>query len=150
MCNLRTGAEPLKLFIKKYSYKYISIDRRYFYWVFTTHMTSICMKKVNKYFCRISSFYRSSHRKCSAKKVFLKILKYSQEIPVLESLCEPSRLQFYQKETPTLMFSCEYCKTFKNTYSEEHLRTTAYFMKKNRHSWRLTPWLNISIGVSFW
>ena len=36
-------------------------------------------KKVNKYLCRISSFYRSSHRICSAKKVFLKILQYSQE-----------------------------------------------------------------------
>ena len=36
-------------------------------------------KKVNKYLCRISSFYRSSHRRCSAKKVFLKILQYSQE-----------------------------------------------------------------------
>ena len=44
-------------------------------------------------------------------------------------------LQFYQKETSTLMFSCEYCNIFKNTYFEEHLRTTAsYFMKKNRHS----------------
>ena len=36
-------------------------------------------KKVNKYLCRISSFYRSSHQRCSAKKVFLKILQYSQE-----------------------------------------------------------------------
>ena len=33
---------------------------------------------------------------------------------------------------------CWCCEIFKNTYSEEHLRTTAsYFMKKNRHSWRL-------------
>ena len=33
---------------------------------------------------------------------------------------------------------CEYCNIFKNTYFEEHLRTTAsYFMKKNRHSSRL-------------
>ena len=36
-------------------------------------------KKANKYFCRISSLYRSSHWKCSAKTVFLKILYYSQE-----------------------------------------------------------------------
>ena len=35
-------------------------------------------------------------------------------------------------ETPTLMFSCEYWEFFKNTYFEEHLRTAAYFMKKNR------------------
>ena len=57
---------------------------------------------------------------------------------MLESLCGPSSLQFYQKETPTLMFSCEYCENFKNTYFEEHLQTTASnFMKNNRHSWTL-------------
>ena len=36
-------------------------------------------KKFYKYLCRISSFYRSSHWKCSAKQVFLKILQQSQE-----------------------------------------------------------------------
>ena len=28
------------------------------------------------------------------------------------------RLQFYNKETPTQVFFCEYCKMFKNTYFE--------------------------------
>ena len=32
-------------------------------------------------------------------------------------------------ETPTRVFSCEYCKNFKNTYFEEHLRTTASVTK---------------------
>ena len=41
----------------------------------------------------------------------------------------PKSLQFYQKETPTKMFSCEFCDIFKNTFfyrtlpvaaSEEH------------------------------
>ena len=36
-------------------------------------------KKVNRYLCRISLFYRSSHRMGSAKKRFLKISQYSQE-----------------------------------------------------------------------
>ena len=31
----------------------------------------------------------------------------------------------YQKESPTQMFFCEYCKIFKNTYFEEHLQTDA-------------------------
>ena len=35
------------------------------------------------------------------------------------------RVQLYQKETPTQVFSCETCEIFKNTYSEEHLRMTA-------------------------
>ena len=70
----------------------------------------------------------------SAKNVFLKILQYSQE----NTLCRATGLQFYQKETPTLMFSREYGEIFKNTYFEEPLRmTTSYFIKKNRHSWRL-------------
>ena len=34
-------------------------------------------------------------------------------------------LQLYQKDTTTQAFSCEYSKTFKNTYFEEHLRMAA-------------------------
>ena len=30
------------------------------------------------------------------------------------------------KKTPTQVFSCKVCETFKNTYFEEHLRTTAF------------------------
>ena len=30
-----------------------------------------------------------------------------------------------KKETPAQVFSYEYCKMFKNTYFEEHLRTAA-------------------------
>ena len=57
---------------------------------------------------------------------------------MLESLCGPSGLQFYQKQTLVQVFACEICKTFKNTYFEEHLQMTASsFMKKNRHSWKL-------------
>ena len=37
----------------------------------------------------------------------------------------PEGLQLYQKETPTQVFSCEYCEIFKNTYFGEHLRTAA-------------------------
>ena len=33
-------------------------------------------------------------------------------------------LQLYQKETPTQLFSSEICEFFRNTYFEEHLRTT--------------------------
>ena len=32
----------------------------------------------------------------------------------------------YQKETPTQVFSCEYCEIFRNTYFEEYLRTAAF------------------------
>ena len=29
------------------------------------------------------------------------------------------------KDTPTQMFSCEYCENFKNSYFEQHLQMTA-------------------------
>ena len=45
---------------------------------------------------------------------------------VLESLFN----KFYQKETPTQVFSWEYCGTFKNTYFEEDLLTSASVDRK--------------------
>ena len=55
-------------------------------------------------------------RRYSVKKVFLKILQFHGETPVLESAT-------LLKETSTQIVSCEYCKNFKNIYFEEHLRT---------------------------
>ena len=51
-----------------------------------------------------------------SKKAVLKNSQYSQE-----NTC----VRVPEKETPTQVFSCEYCKIFKNTYFEEHLRTAA-------------------------
>ena len=50
------------------------------------------------------------------KKAVLKMLVYWKES------CRPVTLL---KETPTQIFSSEYCKLFKNTYFEEHLLTAA-------------------------
>ena len=48
------------------------------------------------------------------KKLFLKILQYSQEntcvrVPFLKS-CEPSGLQLFKQETPTQMFPVDIAK----------------------------------------
>ena len=56
------------------------------------------------------------------KKLFLKITQYSQE-----NTCG---VFFQQKEVATQVFSCEYCKIFKKTYFEEHLRTAASERRK--------------------
>ena len=48
-------------------------------------------------------------RRCSIKKVFLKILLNSQETPV------PEPCNFIQKETMAQVIFCEFCKNFKNT-----------------------------------
>ena len=60
------------------------------------------------------SIYGSSHRRCSVKKVFLKISQISQKTPVLESLFNKMS-EVFKKIREVL----------KNTYFEEHLRTTA-------------------------
>ena len=66
---------------------------------------------------------RSSHRKFSIKKLFLKVCQYSLETPVLESFLyskyKPSVLGRYQKEVPAQVFFCEYYEIFKNTYFEK-------------------------------
>ena len=67
----------------------------------------------------MGSTSRSSHQRCSIKKLFLKISQYWQESPVLESLFNKL------KETPTQVVFCEYCEIFKNTYFEDHLQIAA-------------------------
>ena len=92
--------------------------------------------------------FRSSHQRCSTKKLLLKIYQYSQKTPVLESL--------FNKETPTWMFFYEYCKIFKNAYFGEHLGTDAvlcfpvsnrnflcYFRKNFNFSMLKTPTMNL-------
>ena len=67
------------------------------------------------------------------KRCSKKLYNIHKKIPVLESFCRPSSLQFFQKKSPTLIFFCELGEIFKNTYFKEHLQTTAsYFMKKKK------------------
>ena len=53
---------------------------------------------------------RSSHRRCSVKKVFL---EFSQAC------------NFIKIETLTQVFSCEFCEISKNTFFTEHIWVTA-------------------------
>ena len=41
----------------------------------------------------------------------------------LFSFYEPQICNFIKNETPVHVFSCQFCKIFKNTYFVEHLRT---------------------------
>ena len=68
---------------------------------------------------------RSSHRKCSIRKLFLKILRYPQETAVLE----PATLLKKRPQHGFALlsfFSCEYCKIFSTTYFEKHLQTADF------------------------
>ena len=63
--------------------------------------------------------FRSSHRRCSIKKLLLRSQKIDRKAPLSESL-----------------FNSEDCEIFKSTYFEEHLRTAAsenVFMKQRKN-----------------
>ena len=72
---------------------------------------------------------RSNHQRCSIKKGVLKnFTKFTGK-----HLCQrlffnkvPGQAcNFIKKESLTQVFSCEFCKNFKNTFFTEHLRATA-------------------------
>ena len=86
-------------------------------------------------------FYRSSHLRCSLKTMFLLISPNLQENTCAGVFFKVAALKacyfinFIKKVTPALMFSCEFCETFKNTFSVEHLRTAA-FVNNLLKSWK--------------
>ena len=94
----------------------------------------IFIKKINlshlRYWCfpgKCINFFWSNHQNCFMKK------------GVLKDFCNIHRkvaeLQPYQEETPTRMFSSEYCKIFKNTDFEEHLlKAASDFSKQQQNS----------------
>ena len=61
------------------------------------------------------------------KKVFLEISQNSQENTCARAffLIKLQGCNFIKKETLTQVFSCEFCEISKNTFSTEHLQTTA-------------------------
>ena len=73
--------------------------------------------------------FKNSHRRCSVKKVFLKISQNSQENTSAEVSfqynCRPQACNFIKKETPTQVFPREFCETFKNTFFTKHFRAAA-------------------------
>ena len=67
---------------------------------------------------------RSSHRRCSIKKVFLKTLQNSQENTCVGASLVSLESTLLKRDFNTDI-SCEYYEIFKNTYFKEHLGTTA-------------------------
>ena len=78
--------------------------------------------------------FRSSHQRCSVKKVFLEISENSQKnncardaflIKLQILLLRPATL--FKKESLAQVFFCEFCEISKNTFFTEHLWTTASY-----------------------
>ena len=57
--------------------------------------------------------YRSSHQRCSVKKVFLKFCKIHRKTPVPES---PLVCNFIKNETLAQVFSCVFSESFQNIF----------------------------------
>ena len=76
-------------------------------------------KKVIVYLALSETNSEVAVRRCSAKKVVLKISQNSQENTCV-GVC--LTWNFTKKETPTQLFYCEFCEIFKNTFFIKHLR----------------------------
>ena len=80
----------------------------------------------------IKDFFSKCDQICRKLRIWSHLLKKSfMDIfifcTVLEQ-CLTNPFATLLKNTPTQLFSCEFCEIFKNTYFEEHLRTTASFI----------------------
>ena len=96
----------------------------------------------------LSSHKNIMNRKCSTRKLFLKILQYSQEntcvrisfLIKMQVFRPPALLK---RNSNTGVF-CEHWKIFKNTYFEEYLRRAASesftwtfsYMNKSHRKWK--------------
>ena len=63
-------------------------------------------------------------RRCSEKKVILKVSKNSTE-NICARVFFLNKESLFKKGTLAQAFSCEFCKIFENTYFTEHLLLTA-------------------------
>ena len=71
--------------------------------------------------------YRSCHRRCFVKKGVLRNFAKFTGKHMWQSLffSKVAGRNFIKKETLAQVFSCEFCKISKSTFSTEHLQTTA-------------------------
>ena len=123
-----TGFKSLRILLKYYRYPkfqpVLVVNILYYSVVFIRQINVLGLR--HWYFTgKFTNFLKQQKQwRCSVKNVFIKISQYSHE-----NTCVGVTLQAFRiatlLETPTQMFSCEYCKIFKDTYFKEHLRTTA-------------------------
>ena len=90
--------------------------------------------------------------RCSVKKVFLEISENSQENTCAgvfsKQSWRPQTSNFIKKETLAQVFSCEFCKIFKNTFFTDHLWETASFSFPQSVSMLQIPSLSFPQSVS--
>ena len=96
----------------------------------TKKLISPTLKQNTKVMMRllVTQYQKAVSRRCSIKKVFLKVSQNSQEntcvrVSFLIKL-QALACNFIKRECLAHMFSCTFCEIFKNTFFTEHLWTT--------------------------
>ena len=89
--------------------------------------TSSCPEVVYEKLFHCRSFpVRSSRPEVFSKKAIPKnFAKFTGKLRRKRS-CRLPASKFFKKETPVLVFSCEFCNIFMNTLFTEHLRATSF------------------------
>ena len=100
---------------------------KFFYIVnFVSNIVNISSSLVSNFVFFLKDQIRSSYRRCSVKKVYLKISQISQENTCVGvSFFSGLRPATLLKRDSKQVFSCEIYHILTNTYYEEHLWTTA-------------------------
>ena len=83
-------------------------------------------------------FYKvkSSHLKCSVKKVFLEILQDLKESTCARVYFLIKLQAFIKKETLAQVYSCEFCKISKNTFSYRTPPSDCFYKVASLTAWR--------------
>ena len=93
----------------------------------------LCFKRFYySIFYAIYNYYRKPSFADVSRNSVLKVWNIHRKTPVLKSLFgkEPWKLVILlKKNTPTQMFSCEYCKVFKKILFKEHHRWLLLYFK---------------------
>ena len=90
-----------------------------------------CQSTLKCFATEYNYIIRSSHQRCSVRKMFLEISQNSREntcarVSFLIKLQVEVRCNFIKKENLALVFFYEFCKISKNTFFTEHLLATAF------------------------
>ena len=81
---------------------------------------------------------RSSHRRCSVRKMFLEMSQNSQENTCARVSFLIKACNFIKKEALAQVFSCKFCEILKNTFYTEHLWWL--LLDRTTHFTKITRW----------
>ena len=98
---------------------------------------------LKSYFSKVPGFYRSSHSRCSVRKVFAKFTEKH-----LNQRLYFDKVAGCKRETLAQAFSCEYSEISKNAFFTEHLRTAASSFSFSEAATGGVVWKKVFLKIS--